>query len=74
MDGQVPMMLMLVNTLVTCMMEPNSMDSVETWIPAMFRIVLVMPLLKMIKPTPMMMIANWRNVTCTTWMVKWSML
>merc|ERR1712029_571549 len=30
-DGQVPMILMLVNTLVTCMMEANCMDSVGTY-------------------------------------------
>ena len=74
MDGQVPMILMLVNTLVTCMMEANCMDSVGTWILAMSRIAAVIPLLKVTTPTPMMLIANWTNATCTTWMVRWCML
>ena len=73
MVGQVPMIPMLVNTLVTCTTEPNCMDSVGTWILAMSRIAVVMQLTKVTTPTPMMLTANWMNATCTTWMVKWCM-
>ena len=73
MDGQVPMILMHVNTLVTCMMEPNFMDFAVTWILAMSRIVVVMQPMKVTTPTPMMMTANWMNATCTTWMERWFM-
>ena len=58
MDGQVPMILMLVNTLVTCMMEANFTDSVAMWILAMFKPVVVMPPMKVIIPTLTTLIAN----------------
>ena len=58
MDGQVPMILPLVNTLVTCMMEANFTDSVAMWILAMFKPVVVMPQMKVIIPTLMTLIAN----------------
>ena len=58
MDGQVPMILPLVNTLVTCMMEANFTDSVAMWILAMFKPVVVMPPMKVIIPTLTTLIAN----------------
>ena len=73
MDGHVPMIPKLVNTLVTCMMEPNCTDSVGTWILAMSRTVMIRPPLKMTIPILMTMIANWMNATCMRWMVRWFM-
>merc|ERR1712012_932090 len=73
MDGLAPMILMHVNTLVTCTMEPNFMDFVVTWTLAMSRIVVVMLLMKMTTPTPMTMTANWMNATCITWTERWCM-
>ena len=58
MDGQVPMILPLVNTLVTCMMEANFTDSVAMWILAMFKPVVAMPPMKVIIPTLTTLIAN----------------
>ena len=59
MDGQVPMILPLVNTLVTCMMEANFTDSVAMWILAMFKpVVVAMPPMKVIIPTLTTLIAN----------------
>ena len=73
MVGQVPMIPMHVNTLVTCMMEPNFTDFAVTWILAMSRIVVVMLPMKVTTPTPMMMTANWMNATCIAWMERWFM-
>ena len=73
MDGLAPMILMHVNTLVTCTMEPNFMDFVVTWTLAMSRRAVVMLPMKMTTHTLMMMTANWMNATCITWMERWCM-
>ena len=58
MVGQVPMIPMHVNTLVTCTMAANFTDSVAMWILAMFKPVVAMPPMKVIIPTLMTLIAN----------------